>query len=67
MASETSIADVLRMLVEDRRKREEELAEELRRREEQMNEERAPREEDKGEDENDAAADGDIAEVGSRE
>ena len=38
--AESSIADVLRMLVEDRRKREEELAEELRRRAEQMTEER---------------------------
>ena len=38
--AESSIADVLRMLVEDMRKREEELAEELRRRVEQMTEER---------------------------
>ena len=38
--AESSVADVLRMLVEDRRKREEELAEESRRRVEQMTEER---------------------------
>ena len=38
--AESSIADMLRMLVEDKRKREEELAEELRRRVEQMTEER---------------------------
>ena len=38
--AESSVADMLRMLVEDMRKREEELAEELRRRVEQMTEER---------------------------
>ena len=42
--AESSVADVLRMLVEDRRKREEELAEESRRRVEQMTEEREHRE-----------------------
>ena len=42
--AESSIADVLRMLVEDRRKREEELAEKLRRRVEQITEERENRE-----------------------
>ena len=42
--TEGSVADVLRMLVEDRRRREEELAEELKRREEQMTEEREHRE-----------------------
>ena len=41
--AESSVADVLRMF-EDRRKREEELAEELRRRVEQMTEEREHRE-----------------------
>ena len=41
---ESSVADVLRMLVEDRRKREKELAEESRRRVEQMTEERENRE-----------------------
>ena len=38
--AESSVVDVLRMLVEDRREREEELAEKLRRRVEQMAEER---------------------------
>ena len=38
--AESSIVDMLRMLVEDRRKREKELAEELRKRGEQMTEER---------------------------
>ena len=42
--TESSVANMLRMLVEDRRKREEELAEELRRRVEQMTEEREHRE-----------------------
>ena len=42
--AESSVADVLRMLVEDRRKRKEELAEESRRRVEQMTEEREHRE-----------------------
>ena len=63
--AKSSVADVFRMLVEDRRKREEELAEELRRREEQMTEER---ESTKGKRRrrgwNDVAVGG-IAEVGS--
>ena len=42
--SESGVVEVLRMLVEDRRKSEEELTEELRRREERMAEEREQRE-----------------------
>ena len=42
--AEGNIADVSRMLVEDRKRREEELVEELRRREEKMTEEREHRE-----------------------
>ena len=42
--AESSVVDVLRMLVEVRRRREEELAKGLKRRVEQMTEERAPRE-----------------------
>ena len=44
--AESSVVDVLRMLVEVRRRREEELAKGLKRRVEQMTEERAPREGD---------------------
>ena len=42
--AESSIVDMLRMLVEDRRKMEKELAEELRKRREQMTEQREHRE-----------------------
>ena len=42
--AESSIVDMLRMLVEDRRKKEKELAEELRKRREQMTEQREHRE-----------------------
>ena len=44
--AESSVVDVLRMLVEVRRRKEEELGKELKRRVEQMTEERAPRERD---------------------